>query len=89
VNKGIRWAIKSAVLASGLALLSAPGLASEDGVASTPDQNIEADRQSRESAKEANEEAVNDAVNAVIEATRLDLDIRLIGQSSITIAAGQ
>jgi hypothetical protein len=82
-------ASNSTLLALGLALAAVPGFAADEAPvtaaesgASNPDQH------SRERAKEANEAAVNDAVNAVIEANRLDLVIRLIGRTSITIASG-
>ena len=44
---------------------------------------------SLEQAREANETAAREAAEAVRTATRLDLDIRLIGPTSITIAGGQ
>lgn len=60
-----------------------------DDVSDTETRIENTDQHSRESAREANEAAVTDAVNAVIEATRLDLDIRLIGHTSVTVAASQ
>ena len=41
---------------------------------------------SREQAREANEEAARDAAEAVKAATQLDLDIRLIGPTSLKVA---
>ncbi len=41
---------------------------------------------SREQAREANEAAAREAADAVRSATRLDLDIRLIGPTSLTVA---
>ena len=41
---------------------------------------------SKEQAREANEAAVEEAARAVEAETRLDLDIRLIGHNSVTIA---
>jgi len=43
---------------------------------------------SREQAREATENATREAVEAVKAATQLELDIRLIGPKSITIASG-
>jgi hypothetical protein len=93
VNNAKRFAINATLLALGLALSGAQAVAS-DVAEPTIETESEAkfgtpDQHSRESAKAANEAAVNDAVISVIEATRLDLDIRLIGRTSITVAAGK
>ncbi len=50
----------------------------------SPDQIEEA---SREHARQANEAAVEDATRAIEADTQLDLDIRLIGRTSVRIAA--
>ena len=89
VNTKIRTAISTSFLALGLGLFAAPAMASDDTGTPVENKTVSADQHSRESAKEANEAAVTDAVNAVIEATRLDLDIRLIGRTSVTVASGQ
>lgn len=89
MNTGIRWTIHSAVLGFGLALLTMPALASDNAISNTETQDSAPDQQSLENARKANQAAVNDAVNSVIEATRLDLDIRLIGRTSIAVAAGK
>jgi len=89
VNTKIRTAISTSFLALGLGLFAAPAMASDDSGTPVENKTVSADQHSRESAREANEAAVTDAVNAVIEATRLDLDIRLIGRTSVTVAAGQ
>jgi hypothetical protein len=93
VNTVTRLTINSTLLALGLALSGAQALASDVAVpttaietetkAGTPDQ------QSLDHTKAATEVAVNDAIMAAIEATRLDLDIRLIGRTSIIVAAGK
>jgi hypothetical protein len=89
VNTRIRTAISTSFLALGLGLFAAPAMASDD-VSLDAESRIEStDQHSRENARAANEAAVADAVNAVIEATRLDLDIRLIGRTSVTVAASQ
>ena len=44
---------------------------------------------SREHARQANETAVEDAARAIEADTRLDLDIRLIGRTSVRIAGDQ
>ena len=52
----------------------------------SPDQIEEA---SREHARQANEAAVEDATRAIEADTQLDLDIRLIGRTSVRIAGEQ
>ena len=47
---------------------------------------VDTDTVNRELAREANTAAAEQAVAAVIEETRLDLDIRLIGPTSVKIA---
>ena len=44
---------------------------------------------SREHARKANEAAIEDAARAIEADTRLDLDIRLIGRTSVRIAGDQ
>lgn len=89
VNTKIRTAISTSFLALGLGLFAAPAMASDETSIEAETRIVSTDQHSRESAKAANEAAVTEAVNAVIEATRLDLDIRLIGRTSVTVAAGQ
>lgn len=64
-------------------------LACQPSVAERP-ADEEVDREvasaSREHAADANRQAVHEAVSAVLEANRLDLDIRMIGRSSATVA---
>jgi len=55
--------------------------------AATQTVQTESDQTSRELAKEANETAARQAVEAVLTEVKLDLDIRLIGPTSVTIAA--
>ena len=50
-----------------------------------PDQTRPTE-QSIERAREANEAAAKKAAEAVVDSTRLDLDIRLIGPTSVKIA---
>jgi len=50
---------------------------------------VDTDTVNRELAREANTAAAEQAVAAVIEETRLDLDIRLIGPTSVKIAGDQ
>lgn len=52
----------------------------------SPDQIEEA---SREHARQANQAAVEDATRAIEADTQLDLDIRLIGRTSVRIAGDQ
>lgn len=93
VNTGTRVTINATLLALGLALSGAQALASDIAEPTTETETEAqigtADRQSLDSAKAATEAAVNDAILAVIEATRLDLDIRMIGHTSIIVAAGK
>lgn len=89
VNTKIRTAIGTSFLALGLGLFAAPAMATDDTSIDAKSSIESTDQHSRESAKAAHEEAVTEAVNAVIEATRLDLDIRLIGRTSVTVAASQ
>ena len=50
---------------------------------------VDTDTVNRELAREANMAAAEQAVAAVLEETRLDLDIRLIGPTSVKIAGDQ
>lgn len=93
MNTGTRLAINATLLALGLALSGAQALAS-DVTEPTTETDSEArvgtpDQLSLDSTRAATEVAVNDAIMAAIEATRLDLDIRLIGRTSIIVAAGK
>jgi hypothetical protein len=87
VNTRNRLAKNSTLLALGLALITAQGVAGEATTTADEARVSSPTQLSRDSAKAANEAAASDAVKAVIEANRLDLDIRLIGRTSITIAA--
>lgn len=78
-------------LAAGLALVSLlavnAGFADEIVVTEKRDKTAaEADNQRRDLAKEANTTAVEKAVEAVLASTKLDLDIRLIGPTSVKVA---
>ncbi len=93
MNTGTRLAINATLLALGLTLSGAQALAS-DVAQPTTETKTETqvgtpDQQSLDHTKAATEVAVNDAIMATIEATRLDLDIRLIGRTSIIVAAGK
>ncbi len=88
VNTGTRLALNATLLALGLSLSAAQALADDVAEPTTATESTSPDQHSRENAKAANEAAVNEAVTAVIEATRLELDVRLIGPTSITVAAG-
>jgi len=66
------------------------GFADEIGLKEAPKSAVvDTDTVNRELAREANTAAAEQAVAAVIEATRLDLDIRLIGPTSVKIAGDQ
>ena len=79
-------------LVAGLALAGLlavnAGFADEIVVTETRDNaTIKADDVQRDLAKKANKAAVEKAVEAVIADTKLDLDIRLIGPTSVKIAS--
>jgi hypothetical protein len=90
VNTGIRFAINATIgsragagASSGQRRCQPTTKAESAAQVGTPDQ------QSLDRTKAATDVAVNDAIMAAIEATRLDLDIRLIGRTSIIVAAGK
>ena len=70
-----RW---TQALAMGI-LLAAPAAWADES-------DAESRETSREQARAANEDAARDAAEAVKAATRLDLDIRLIGPTSLKVA---
>ncbi len=93
MNTGNRLAINATLLALGLTLSGAQALAN-DVVKPTTESKAEtqvgtSDQQSLDHTMAATEVAVNDAIMATIEATRLDLDIRLIGRTTLIVAAGK
>ena len=69
-------------------LLLAGLLAGGQGVADDKDGTNSGDR-AREQARKAVETAARDAARAVQDSNQLDLDIRLIGPSSVKIAGDQ
>jgi len=78
----------TAALALLVTLALNPAAADEkpaDGAAKTAQAETAASN--RELAREANEQAAAKAIEAVLADTRLDLDIRLIGPTSIKIAS--
>lgn len=78
MRKNTRWIW---ILALSGVLATPAGWANEDAAASR--------ERSREQAREANEDAAREAADAVRNATQLDLDIRLIGPTSLTVAGGR
>jgi len=88
VNTGTRLALNATLLALGLSLSAAQALAGDVAEPTTATESATPDQHTRENARAANEAAADEAVTAVIEATKLDLDIRLIGRTSISVAAG-
>lgn len=80
-----RLAVTALALASLLAVNAV--FADEIIVTETRDNNItQADMQQRELVKKANKDAAEKAAEAVVASTKLDLDIRLIGPTSVKIA---
>ena len=67
-------------------LLAAPPGWTRDEAPEAGDRIETAAEASREQAREAHEAAVREASEALKAATRLDLDIRLIGPTSVKIA---
>jgi hypothetical protein len=64
-----------------------PAVADEPAPRETPKtETVDTDLSNRELASKANKAAADQAARSVIEATRLDLDIRLIGPTSVRIA---
>lgn len=79
-------------IATGLALagvLLTSQVVADDAntVVSTAAATVSTDQVSRQRATEANKTAAKEAIDAVLAATRLDLDIRLIGPTSVKIAS--
>lgn len=56
-------------------------------IVSTEKVTVSTEAASRDSANAANKDAAEKAVEAVLAETRLDLDIRLIGPTSVKIAS--
>lgn len=80
MTKNTRWI---PVLALGSILLASSGWANNNE--DTEDTRMT----SREQAREANETAVKDAAVNLREATQLDLDIRLLGPTSLKVSVRQ
>ena len=75
------------ILATASLLLSNLSFADEDKItASTEPANTSAEKNNRDRALEANTEAAELAAEAILADTRLDIDIRLIGPTSVKIA---
>ena len=76
-------------LTTGLAILSVlfASVASAENTATTESSTVNVEKESREQGKQANETAAEAAVEAVLADNRLDLDIRLIGPTSVKIAS--
>lgn len=66
---------------------TAPAMADDRGPLETSEMSsAQIEKASKEHAALANEAAVEEAAQAIKAATRLDLDIRLIGHTSVSIA---
>ena len=76
-------------LITGLAIVSVlfASAASAENSATTESSSINVAKESLEQAKRANEAAAESAIATVLADTRLDLDIRLIGPTSVKIAS--
>ncbi len=83
-------AIIAALLLFAASTSTAPALADDrHGDEANDVAPAQIEEASREHARQANETAVEDAARAVEADTRLDLDIRLIGRTSVRIAGDQ
>lgn len=82
MNDKAKW-ISALMVAS---LLAAPTGWTKDAAKESGDQVESAADASRKQAREANTEAAREAAEALEAATRLDLDIQLIGPTSVKIA---
>lgn len=76
--------IAAVLLALVTAMAFQPVLAEEHTERETAGSEVE--QSSRKRAADANREAVDGATRSILEATRLDLDIRLIDRTSPTLA---
>jgi len=76
-------------LMAGLAIVSVlfANVANAEDTATTESITVNVEKESREQAKQANKAAAEAAVETVLVDTRLDLDIRLIGPTSVKIAS--
>jgi outer membrane receptor for ferric coprogen and ferric-rhodotorulic acid len=76
-------------LITGLAIVGVlfSNVASAENSATTESSTVNVAKESLEQAKRANEAAAEAAVETVLADTRLDLDIRLIGPTSVKIAS--
>ena len=74
-----------------VAVFAVPAAAEEEATDTlvTTAVKVDTNEASRELAEVANATAAEDAAEAVLSATQLDLDIRLVGPTSVTIAAGR
>ena len=77
-----RW---TALLVAASLLAAPPGWTKDDEPEAARQVETAAEA-SREQAREAHEAAVREASEAIMDATRLELDIRLIGPTSVKIA---
>ena len=77
------------VLAASLGFLLAGGPTMAQETTTDPVATEEVAAAQRDIAREANEAAAEEAAKALQAATRLDLDIRMIGPTSVKIASGQ
>ncbi len=79
--------IIATIVVSGLIAASAPAAENQDAVAeSTAATAADTAELNRSRAESANTAAVEDAIEAVLADNKLELDIRLIGRTSVTIA---
>ncbi len=79
--------IIATIVVSGLIAASAPAAENQDAVTeSTAATAADTAELNRSRAESANTAAVEDAIEAVLADNKLELDIRLIGRTSVTIA---
>ena len=79
--------IIATIVVSALIAASAPAAENQDAVAeTTAATTADTAELNRNRAESANTAAVEDAIEAVLADNKLELDIRLIGRTSVTIA---
>ena len=83
MNSKLGTIVSTTLMLAGISLWSVSILAAEN-VNSLP--AAESQKDTRELAADANRAAANDAVTRIRAANRLDLDIELIGRTSVSIA---
>jgi hypothetical protein len=75
------------LMTGGLAGITSAAAEENDAATTTKDADNDTAQHNRELAQEATDDATSEAVGRILENTKLELDIQLIGRSSKTVAA--